>query len=105
MTTALSDRMSFCVAGLLQHVPRINGEIPSIDEATLDHQRLLDRCSFGSFDVECFLVCFIPFFQKVFRPSYVLFLDMFSKLQRVDWLVMDLLRLIVIGSNFRIASR
>ncbi|XP_071706249.1 OVARIAN TUMOR DOMAIN-containing deubiquitinating enzyme 12-like [Rutidosis leptorrhynchoides] len=25
------------------HVPRINGEIPSIDEATLDHQRLLDR--------------------------------------------------------------
>lgn len=27
----------------LQHIPRINGEIPSIDEATLDHQRLLDR--------------------------------------------------------------
>ncbi|KAK4607103.1 hypothetical protein RGQ29_001072 [Quercus rubra] len=25
------------------HVPRINGEIPSVDEATLDHQRLLDR--------------------------------------------------------------
>ncbi|KAJ0084317.1 hypothetical protein Patl1_30634 [Pistacia atlantica] len=25
------------------HVPRINGEIPSIDEATLDHQRLLER--------------------------------------------------------------
>ncbi|XP_042511395.1 OVARIAN TUMOR DOMAIN-containing deubiquitinating enzyme 12-like isoform X2 [Macadamia integrifolia] len=25
------------------HVPRINGEIPSIDEATSDHQRLLDR--------------------------------------------------------------
>ncbi|KAK9061559.1 hypothetical protein SSX86_018741 [Deinandra increscens subsp. villosa] len=25
------------------HVPRVNGEIPSIDEATLDHQRLLDR--------------------------------------------------------------
>lgn len=27
----------------LQHVPRINGEIPSIDEVTSDHQRLLDR--------------------------------------------------------------
>ncbi|WCJ40995.1 OVARIAN TUMOR DOMAIN-containing deubiquitinating enzyme 9 [Euphorbia peplus] len=27
----------------IPHVPRINGEIPSIDEATLDHQRLLDR--------------------------------------------------------------
>lgn len=28
---------------MLQHVPRINGEIPSIDEVTSDHQRLLDR--------------------------------------------------------------
>lgn len=28
---------------MLQHVPRINGEIPSTDEATSDHQRLLDR--------------------------------------------------------------
>uniref|UniRef100_A0A5B7AWF5 ubiquitinyl hydrolase 1 n=1 Tax=Davidia involucrata TaxID=16924 RepID=A0A5B7AWF5_DAVIN len=27
----------------IPHVPRINGEIPSVDEATLDHQRLLDR--------------------------------------------------------------
>lgn len=27
----------------VQHVPRINGEIPSVDEATSDHQRLLDR--------------------------------------------------------------
>ncbi|KAJ8439704.1 hypothetical protein Cgig2_009528 [Carnegiea gigantea] len=25
------------------HVPRINGEIPTVDEATTDHQRLLDR--------------------------------------------------------------
>ncbi|CAL5389468.1 unnamed protein product [Camellia sinensis] len=25
------------------HIPRINGDIPSIDEATSDHQRLLDR--------------------------------------------------------------
>lgn len=34
---------------LLQHIPRINGEIPSIDEATLDHQRLLDRYFISSF--------------------------------------------------------
>ncbi|CAN1346382.1 OVARIAN TUMOR DOMAIN-containing deubiquitinating enzyme 9 [Linum perenne] len=27
----------------IPHVPKINGEIPSIDDATLDHQRLLDR--------------------------------------------------------------
>ncbi|GFQ03794.1 rubisco large subunit-binding protein subunit alpha chloroplastic [Phtheirospermum japonicum] len=27
----------------IPHIPKINGEIPSIDEATLDHQRLLDR--------------------------------------------------------------
>ncbi|KAG5515545.1 hypothetical protein RHGRI_036551 [Rhododendron griersonianum] len=27
----------------IPHVPRINGDIPSVDEATLDHQRLLDR--------------------------------------------------------------
>ncbi|KAL6967197.1 hypothetical protein U1Q18_032999 [Sarracenia purpurea var. burkii] len=27
----------------IPHVPRINGEIPSVDEAILDHQRLLDR--------------------------------------------------------------
>ena len=26
-----------------QHVPRINGEIPSVDEAASDHERLLDR--------------------------------------------------------------
>ncbi|XP_076957552.1 OVARIAN TUMOR DOMAIN-containing deubiquitinating enzyme 12-like isoform X2 [Bidens hawaiensis] len=25
------------------HVPKVNGEIPSVDQATLDHQRLLDR--------------------------------------------------------------
>lgn len=28
---------------LLQHVPKTNGEIPSVDEAFSDHQRLLDR--------------------------------------------------------------
>ncbi|KAJ6871764.1 OVARIAN TUMOR DOMAIN-containing deubiquitinating enzyme 10-like isoform X2 [Populus alba x Populus x berolinensis] len=27
----------------IRHVPRINGEIPSIDEATSDHERLLNR--------------------------------------------------------------
>lgn len=27
----------------VQHVPKTNGEIPSVDEATLDHQRLLER--------------------------------------------------------------
>ncbi|KAJ0963619.1 hypothetical protein J5N97_028741 [Dioscorea zingiberensis] len=27
----------------IPHVPRINGDIPSIDEATSDHQRLIDR--------------------------------------------------------------
>ncbi|XP_054817158.1 OVARIAN TUMOR DOMAIN-containing deubiquitinating enzyme 9-like [Prosopis cineraria] len=32
-----------------EHVPSTNGKIPSVDEATLDHQRLLDRY--------CLLVC------------------------------------------------
>ncbi|XP_059628334.1 OVARIAN TUMOR DOMAIN-containing deubiquitinating enzyme 9 isoform X2 [Cornus florida] len=27
----------------VRHIPKINGEIPSVDEATSDHQRLLDR--------------------------------------------------------------
>ncbi|XP_061368773.1 OVARIAN TUMOR DOMAIN-containing deubiquitinating enzyme 12-like [Gastrolobium bilobum] len=31
------------------HVPKINGEIPSIDEATSDHQRLLDRLQLYDF--------------------------------------------------------
>lgn len=34
-------RLSFSV--IEQHVPRINGEIPSVDEAASDHGRLLDR--------------------------------------------------------------
>lgn len=34
---------------LIPHVPRINGEIPSIDEATSDHQRLLDRLQLYDF--------------------------------------------------------
>lgn len=31
------------LSALMQHIPRINGDIPSTDEATSDHQRLLDR--------------------------------------------------------------
>ncbi|XP_062167403.1 OVARIAN TUMOR DOMAIN-containing deubiquitinating enzyme 12-like isoform X2 [Alnus glutinosa] len=34
---------------LIPHVPRINGEIPSIDEVTSDHQRLLDRLQMYDF--------------------------------------------------------
>ncbi|XP_044506517.1 OVARIAN TUMOR DOMAIN-containing deubiquitinating enzyme 9-like isoform X1 [Mangifera indica] len=40
-SNALSSAAIFCSPK--RHVPRINGEIPSIDEATLDHQRLLER--------------------------------------------------------------
>ncbi|WOG96497.1 hypothetical protein DCAR_0415833 [Daucus carota subsp. sativus] len=34
------------------HVPRTNGDIPSVDEATSDHQRLLDRLQLYNL-VEC----------------------------------------------------
>ncbi|KAL1313730.1 hypothetical protein HN51_040336 [Arachis hypogaea] len=34
---------------LIPHVPKINGEIPSVDEATSDHQRLLDRLQLYDF--------------------------------------------------------
>ncbi|TYG61282.1 hypothetical protein ES288_D07G135000v1 [Gossypium darwinii] len=34
---------SFAFIILFQHVPKINGVIPSFDEETSDHQRLLDR--------------------------------------------------------------
>ncbi|KAG0453140.1 hypothetical protein HPP92_025494 [Vanilla planifolia] len=37
----LGKRLNLLVP--VPHVPRINGEIPSVDEATSDHQRLLDR--------------------------------------------------------------
>lgn len=36
----------------VRHVPRTNGDIPSIDEATSDHQRLLDRLHLYNL-VEC----------------------------------------------------
>jgi hypothetical protein len=26
-----------------QHTPRVNGEIPDVNDATLDHERLLER--------------------------------------------------------------
>ncbi|KAG6415369.1 hypothetical protein SASPL_122780 [Salvia splendens] len=35
--------IAFRVLSESHHIPKINGEIPSVDEATLDHQRLLDR--------------------------------------------------------------
>jgi hypothetical protein len=28
---------------IMQHIPRINGSIPTYDDASADHQRLLDR--------------------------------------------------------------
>ncbi|TYG73870.1 hypothetical protein ES288_D04G136300v1 [Gossypium darwinii] len=34
----------------IPHVPRINGEIPSIDEAMSDHERLLNRLQLYGFD-------------------------------------------------------
>lgn len=34
---------------LLQHVPKINGELPSADETTSDHERLLNRSCSVSF--------------------------------------------------------
>lgn len=33
----------------IRHVPRINGEIPSVDEATSDHERLLNRLQLYGF--------------------------------------------------------
>lgn len=49
---------------LLQHVPRINGEIPSVDEATLDHQRLLDR-------YYAFLISILSSFRFFLSLSFV----------------------------------
>lgn len=38
-------KLKLVSVGFVQHVPRINGEIPSVDEEISDHQRLLDRQS------------------------------------------------------------
>jgi hypothetical protein len=46
---------------LLQHVPKINGEIPSIDEAISDHQRLIDRYTNPQF---CITFFFLSIVQK-----------------------------------------
>ncbi|MBA0700238.1 hypothetical protein Goari_001803, partial [Gossypium aridum] len=45
------------------HVPRINGEIPSVDEATLDHLRLLERF-YGSI-VSAYMVLLFSFSSLV----------------------------------------
>lgn len=48
-----------------QHVPRINGDIPSVDEATSDHQRLLDRYflyPLVGLDIELEFRCITAFF-------------------------------------------
>ncbi|XP_045826029.1 OVARIAN TUMOR DOMAIN-containing deubiquitinating enzyme 9-like isoform X11 [Trifolium pratense] len=49
----------------IPHIPKINGEIPSIDEATSDHERLLDRLRLYDFvehkvqgDGNCQVCCF-----------------------------------------------
>uniref|UniRef100_A0A0D6QVP0 ubiquitinyl hydrolase 1 n=1 Tax=Araucaria cunninghamii TaxID=56994 RepID=A0A0D6QVP0_ARACU len=43
--SALDDKVGRRLTNLnsVPHVPRINGDIPTVDEATSDHQRLLDR--------------------------------------------------------------
>ncbi|CAK9158520.1 unnamed protein product [Ilex paraguariensis] len=43
LDSEVGKRLNQMVPIPVRHVPRINGEIPSVDEATLDHQRLLDR--------------------------------------------------------------
>ncbi|KAL6873774.1 hypothetical protein ACP4OV_013856 [Aristida adscensionis] len=35
----------FTKHSLRQHIPRVNGKIPNVDNATLDHERLLERLS------------------------------------------------------------
>lgn len=45
----------------IQHVPRINGEIPSVDEASFDHQRLIDRYSQLTLEI-CMAACLISRF-------------------------------------------
>jgi len=30
--------------GIWQHAPRVNGEIPDVNDATLDHETLSERC-------------------------------------------------------------
>ncbi|KAK4793269.1 hypothetical protein SAY86_023704 [Trapa natans] len=80
------------------HVPRINGEIPSVDEATLDHQRLLERlqlyglvehkvqgdgnCQYG---VKIFVItsfkdtCYIEILPNDQRSKRVIFLSFWAE--------------------------
>ena len=60
------------VSVFVQHVPRINGEIPSVDEATLDHQRLLDRSpAFFLFLFIFFLLMAVESFVRFSLLSYL----------------------------------
>lgn len=45
---------SLFIPRLLQHVPKINGDIPSADEEISDHQRLLERFSDIKFSLYSF---------------------------------------------------
>jgi hypothetical protein len=54
---------------VLQHVPRINGEIPSIDEVTSDHQRLLDRY-YTSWHIDAYVslsLCYPAYTEVILR--------------------------------------
>lgn len=61
----------------MQHVPRINGEIPSVDEATSDHQRLIDRshaalfCPLAS-DIRMWCFCINLYFQATFCQFFIM---------------------------------
>ncbi|RRT38036.1 hypothetical protein B296_00037153 [Ensete ventricosum] len=89
------------VAWFWQHVPKINGEIPSVDEATSDHQRLLERygllqlydlverkvqgdgnCQYG---VKIFVItsfkdtCYIEILPSVQKSNRVIFLSFWAE--------------------------
>lgn len=65
----------------MQHVPRINGNFPSFDEATSDHQRLLERyISFVLFVSMISVIILVPcpFFPRVeitFNSAACLYLE------------------------------
>ncbi|KAH9660640.1 OTU domain-containing protein [Citrus sinensis] len=78
------------------HVPRINGEIPSIDEATLDHQRLLERsgewgdhvtlqAAADLYGVKIFVItsfkdtCYIEILPNVERSIRVIYLSFWAE--------------------------
>lgn len=67
------------LGGFVQHVPRIVGEIPSIDEATLDHQRLLERCYYWSLLQNVFLF--------VSQPNLLTFSFSFSRIEALHFIV------------------